>query len=248
MSNLNKNTEIIFVSDIHLNDNDPIVIERFLDFLNEQARKVQMLFILGDLFDVWIGDDDDSILSQKIIQSLASLHRHGTELYFQHGNRDFLIGADFARRSHCMLLGEVHVLHLNDKPTVLMHGDSLCWEDKSYLEFRKKVRHARWQDDVLAHSLKERRIMFAQYRKMSQEQTKLKSQDIIDVSPAAVQKVLTDYNSNLLIHGHTHRPKTHKLSVQNQPSMRIVLGDWHDNQPAQYLRYSNGDYLSETYQ
>ncbi|WP_347331299.1 UDP-2,3-diacylglucosamine diphosphatase [Marinimicrobium locisalis] len=218
----------LFVADLHLSERQPQVTEGFFRFLRDRARTAEALYILGDFFDAWIGDDDDSDLSREVTQALRSLSDQGTRLYLMHGNRDFLIGQDFTRAAGAELLPDPSVINLYGRPALLMHGDSLCTRDMEYMAFRRKVRTVQWQSEVLALPLEERRDLARKLREQSQSMNSNKAQDIMDVTPEEVEKAMRKEGTPLLIHGHTHRPARHPMELKGEPAERIVLGDWHD--------------------
>lgn len=218
----------LFISDLHLNPQQPLVVEGFLNFLQGRAKNAQRLYILGDFFDAWIGDDDDHPLALKIQEALRAYSTQ-TPTFFMRGNRDFLIGPKFAEQTGVTLLDDSALVDLGGHKALLMHGDTLCTEDREYLEFRAMVRSPQWQAQVLALPLDQRRMMAADLRKKSLSMNAIKAQDIMDVTPAEVERVMMEANVSLLIHGHTHRPAHHTLTLNEQPAERWVLGDWHDS-------------------
>ncbi len=218
----------LFVSDLHLDPERPAVTELFLGFLEQHAGKADALYILGDLFEAWIGDDDLSALNQAVCAGLKACAGQGTPVYVMHGNRDFLLGERFARLAGCMLLEDPAVIDLYDTPTLLMHGDLLCTDDTEYMKFRATVRDPAWQAALLAKPLGERRRMAQEMRQASRAQTGGKPEAIMDVNDQAVTDCMHRHGVSRLIHGHTHRPATHELSLDGQPAQRIVLGDWYE--------------------
>jgi UDP-2,3-diacylglucosamine hydrolase len=217
-----------FIADLHLAQNRPDITACFLRFLKNDAPQAQHLYILGDLFEAWIGDDDDSAFLTNIAEALASLSALGTTIYYIHGNRDFLLGQRFAKKSTMILLPEVDLIDLYGESVVIMHGDTLCTRDIDYQKFRKKSRSWWWQAIIKSLPLFVRKKIAADYRKKSATATAFKSQDIMDVTPDEVVKSLENYHSQLLIHGHTHRPAVHELIANNQQAKRVVLGDWYE--------------------
>jgi UDP-2,3-diacylglucosamine hydrolase len=216
-----------FIADLHLAQNRPDITACFLLFLANEAPKAQTLYILGDLFESWIGDDDDSDFVAQIADALLNLRQQGTSVFFIHGNRDFLLAKRYAKRSGMVLLPEVQVIDLYGQAVVIMHGDTLCTRDIAYQKFRIKARSWWWQTLMTNLPLFVRRKIAANYRKQSSQATALKAQDIMDVTESEVIDVLASRQSQLLIHGHTHRPFVHQLQVNNAPATRIVLGDWY---------------------
>ena len=217
-----------FIADLHLAQNRPDITACFLRFLKNEAIQAQTLYILGDLFEAWIGDDDDSAYLATIAKALTTLSGFGTNIYYIHGNRDFLLGERFAKKSAMTLLPEVDLIDLYGQSVVIMHGDTLCTRDVAYQKFRIKSRSWWWQAMVKSLPLFVRKKIAADYRKKSAAATATKSQDIMDVTPDEVVNCLENYQSQLIIHGHTHRPAIHELKANNKQAKRIVLGDWYE--------------------
>ena len=217
-----------FIADLHLAQNRPDITACFLRFLKNEAAQAQTLYILGDLFEAWVGDDDDSAYLATLAKALKTLSSFGTTIYYIHGNRDFLLGARFAKKSGMILLPEIDLIDLYGQSVVIMHGDTLCTRDVAYQDFRKKSRSWWWQAMVKSLPLFVRKKIAANYRKKSAAATSIKPQDIMDVTPLEVVKCLEHYQSQLLIHGHTHRPDVHELIANNKKAERIVLGDWYE--------------------
>jgi UDP-2,3-diacylglucosamine hydrolase len=226
--NSTKEEVTFFIADLHLAQNRPDITACFLRFLKGDATQAQQLYILGDLFEAWIGDDDDSDFLTTIAESLTALSALGTTIYYIHGNRDFLLGKRFAEKSAMILLPEIDLIDLYGKSVVIMHGDTLCTRDIGYQKFRKKSRSWWWQAIVKSLPLFVRKKIASDYRKRSAAATATKSQDIMDVTPDEVVKCLESYHSQLLIHGHTHRPAVHELTANNKKAKRTVLGDWYE--------------------
>lgn len=221
----------LFISDLHLDDSRPNITALFLDFLKNNARRAEALYILGDFFEAWVGDDDDSSLGKTVTHALRELSEHGVPIFFMRGNRDFLIGADFANRAGLQILPDPCVLELYGTPTLLMHGDLLCSDDTAYQAFRAQVRGNAWQSQFLSQPLAARQAFAAQARAASkQHQSGLmddKQENIMDVTQTTVEAIMKRYGVNRLIHGHTHRPAIHQFHVDEVSSQRIVLGDWY---------------------
>ena len=211
-----------FISDLHLSDKHPELTQAFFVFLNESKEACTHLYILGDLFEAWIGDDDDTPLYQEIKKALLTFTTNGPETFFIHGNRDFLIGKSFAEDTGITILPDPYSLDINGQNVVLSHGDFLCTDDTDYIAFRDQVRTEAWQSNFLQKDLTERKEIAASMRDASQEATAEKSKTITDVNTAAVENFIAEHNPNLFIHGHTHRPDIHDINS----SKRIVLGDW----------------------
>lgn len=215
----------LFISDLHLQASEPQITKAFFEFLKTHAVSADQLFILGDFFEVWIGDDDHSDFNASIISALKTLRDKNTDTFLMQGNRDFLMGKEFARAAGCTLIQDPFPLKLGGKSIILMHGDTLCTDDTEYLEFRAKVRGQEWQQEFLAKPLLERKEIALELREKSKSMGAQKAEDIMDVADQAVSEALENYD--LLIHGHTHRPKVHDLIVQGRPAQRWVLGAWH---------------------
>ncbi len=218
----------LFISDLHLDPERPAVTELFLELLDTRARVSDALYILGDLFEAWTGDDDTSPMNQAVCEGLKQCATAGTPVFIMHGNRDFLLGAQFAEASGCTLLDDPSLIDLYGTPVLLMHGDLLCTDDKEYMAFRAMVRDPQWQHELLSKSLEERQHIAREMRTRSREQTGGKPESIMDVNSAAVVKTMTDHQVQRLIHGHTHRPAIHDLVISGKPAQRIVLGDWYE--------------------
>ena len=214
-----------FISDLHLQESRPDITKAFLEFLDDTASKAEKLYILGDLFEAWIGDDDQNNFISEIQEALLKTNKT-TEIFFMHGNRDFLIGTKFASSSGFELLNDPTIEEMFGNNVLLMHGDLLCTEDNDYQAFRKTSRDPKWQDEFLNKSIQERQEIAHNLRTISKEATGIKKEEIMDASTTEVIRIMEESSVNLLIHGHTHRPKSHKVKVNDQPAERIVLGDW----------------------
>ena len=217
-----------FIADLHLCESRPDISSCFLHFLAHEAIHAEKLYILGDFFEAWVGDDDDSPFLGDIAQALTQLHLSGTSIYYIHGNRDFLLGKAFAKKASMVILPEIDTIDLYGRRVVIMHGDTLCTRDITYQAFRKKSRSWWWQTAVKSLPLFIRKKMAADYRKRSIAATAMKSQEIMDVTESEVIKCLEAFNSQLMIHGHTHRPAIHDISANGDKAQRIVLGDWYE--------------------
>ena len=218
------------ISDLHLEPTRPAVTTLFLDFLERGARRAEALYILGDLFEAWIGDDDDAELGVTVAAALRGLTGQGVPTYFLHGNRDFLLGERFAAASGIQLLPESVVINLAGEQVLLLHGDTLCADDVEYQAFRAQVRDPAWRARILALPLTQRRTLAGQLRETSRQSARQKAADIMDVNPAAVDQALRAHGVRALIHGHTHRPAIHHWTLDGQSAKRAVLIDWHDHQ------------------
>ncbi|HEX5418826.1 MAG TPA: UDP-2,3-diacylglucosamine diphosphatase [Gammaproteobacteria bacterium] len=219
---------VLFISDLHLEGRRPETIRRFLDFISERARHAEALYVLGDLFEAWIGDDDTDAQLKPVIAALAELHKAGVAVSVMHGNRDFLLGRRFQCATGCRLLGDYETVSLGGEPLLLCHGDLLCTDDEAYMTLRKTVRDPAWQRSFLAKPLGERRAMAEHLRNMSRAETAEKPEDIMDVNQTAVEAALRRFNVRRLLHGHTHRPATHEFDVDGERATRMVLGAWHE--------------------
>jgi len=217
---------ILLISDLHLEEKRPDITRAFLHFLATRARQAEALYILGDFFEVWIGDDAMTPFQQSIADALRALSERGTRIYLMHGNRDFMLGKGFCRAAGCTLLGDPSVVELGGERVLLMHGDSLCTRDEGYMRLRRLLRNP-LSLFILRHlPLSTRRKLARKLRNESRAQTRMKASDIIDVTPELIPRVLAEHGVRTLIHGHTHRPATHELEVDGRPAQRIVLGDW----------------------
>ncbi|OZB15359.1 MAG: UDP-2,3-diacylglucosamine diphosphatase [Marinobacter sp. 34-60-7] len=217
----------LFISDLHLEESRPDITAAFLGFLDTRAKGVEALYILGDFFEAWIGDDERTPLQEQVAEALRSVRDSGTRVYLMHGNRDFLIGEDFCERAGAELLEDPTVIDLYGTPTLLMHGDSLCTADVEYQKFRANMRNPQWQKMILDRPLKDRQLMARQLRDISMAKNQGKAESIMDVTPEEVVREMEHHQVPLLIHGHTHRPAVHDVTVAGQPATRMVLGDWH---------------------
>nr|WP_163503158.1 UDP-2,3-diacylglucosamine diphosphatase [Halomonas socia] len=221
----------LLIADLHLHPGAPDVTEGFLAYLAKRASQANALYILGDLFEAWIGDDildtpDHDPLATQVVEALKALTDGGTKLYLMHGNRDFLLGSRFADACGATLLPDPYRVTLGGKPVLLMHGDSLCTQDDAYMAFRAQARDPQWQAQVLSMPLEARLELANSLRQQSGEANSNKAEDIMDVTPDEVDKALLEHDVATLIHGHTHRPAVHVLEVDGQPARRLVLGDW----------------------
>lgn len=219
---------VLFISDLHLDPARPDIAERFLRFLDTEASTADALYILGDLFEAWVGDDDPEPEKQRAANCLAGISDTGKPLFFMHGNRDFLIGEDFAKATGCTLLPDPSVVELYGDRVLLMHGDSLCTDDVDYQAFRTMVRNPLWQKAFLARSLEERAAIAMEARSRSLAASGAKPAEIMDVNQAAVEAAIREHGVQKLLHGHTHRPAVHRFDVDGREATRIVLGDWYE--------------------
>ena len=216
----------LFISDLHLDDSRPVATQWLLDFLAHEAVGADALYILGDLFEYWLGDDAPSPTGQRVAEGLSKLSSGGVPCYFMHGNRDFLLGEDYARQAGFELLPEEIVVDLYGLPALLLHGDTLCTDDVAYQQFRRMVRDPQWQADFLQKSPSDR-IQFAlEAREMSAEHKAGVDMEIMDVNEDAVRAAFERTGVRRLIHGHTHRPSLHEHALPDGTGQRIVLGAW----------------------
>ncbi|MGR8930398.1 MAG: UDP-2,3-diacylglucosamine diphosphatase [Gammaproteobacteria bacterium] len=221
--------DILFISDLHISLEKTEITRRFLSFLDGRVRKAKALYILGDLFDAWIGDDDNTPPNKTIKKALRAAIDSGTKIFLLQGNRDFLLGQRFADETGMTLLDEYSVIELGGKLALLTHGDLLCTDDLPYQAFRVKSHSPEWQRNVLSKPLWLRLLAARWYRLRSHFHKRKKTQDIMDVNQQTVIDTLRHHGCHTLIHGHTHRPAIHELRVDDLPAQRIVLADWKKN-------------------
>ena len=222
-----------FISDLHLEAPDTRIVEALAAFLQDEVRGADEIYILGDLFEAWLGDDDPTDLASLVARHLRVLSRAGTRVGIMHGNRDFLIGEAFARRCGAVLIdADLHRIQCTGRPTLIMHGDTLCTLDEAYLQARKKLRSPAFQQEFLSRSLQERAAFAREARAASLAHTSKSAMDIMDVTRAEVDRIMQAAGVSLLIHGHTHRPNIH--TALNESGHRVVLGDW--SQVGWYLK------------
>ena len=230
--------DIIFISDLHLKPTNPETIELFIRFSEEIASQADTLYILGDLLEFWVGDDDPAEAYSDVFSSLSRLpEKFDTEVFLMHGNRDFLIGTQLAQRCGFEIIQDPHKISLQGKDALLMHGDTLCTDDLDYQKFRKMVRDPLWQQQVLSRSLEERYQLANNLRQDSQQAMADKDDYIMDVNLQETQATFDKYEVDLIIHGHTHRPAIHREKLGDRDTTRVVLGDWHDT--TMYLRVND---------
>ena len=223
----------LFISDLHLSGERPAISERFFEFLEAQAARAAALYVLGDLFEYWIGDDEldaavGDPLARRVANALGALSRHGVAVAFMHGNRDFLVGGRFCEASGARLLDDPSVEKVGGVRTLLMHGDTLCTDDHDYQAWRRTARSREWQRGFLAKTLPERRAALQALREKSKEVVGAKPAEIMDVNDAAVREALRTHGLTRLVHGHTHRPARHALEVDGRRCERWVLPDWYE--------------------
>ena len=232
-----------FIADLHLSENRPHLLALFRQFMQEQAPEAEKLYILGDLFDFWIGDDEQSDLISEVQQLIRHLTEQGVPCYFQHGNRDFLIGKKFANACGMTLLPTYQVIDLYGTPTLLCHGDTLCVDDVKYQQYRKKV-HQKWRQWLFLHlPLKVRLKIAEKIRAKSRQDKQLKSTEIMDVNAVFVQQMFAQFHVTQMIHGHTHRQKHHEIPPHFH---RIVLGDWGETSSLLEVTPYSIEFINET--
>ena len=231
----------LFISDLHLDATRPGIKAQFLDFLDGEARSAEALYILGDLFETWIGDDAADTGHDDAIAGLARLTDSGVPCFLMHGNRDFLLGGEFCRRSGTHLLEDPVVLTLYGEHVLVMHGDALCTDDRSYQRLRATVRDAGWQQRFLALTPAQRATLASAARDGSRAHTAGVPMTITDVNADSVAAVLRASGVTTLLHGHTHRPAIHSLEVDGRARRRIVLGDWYEQ--GSVLRWDEAGYV-----
>jgi UDP-2,3-diacylglucosamine hydrolase len=241
----------LFISDLHLEDSRPEIAAILIDFLRGKARAAEALYILGDLFEFWIGDDFLSATAEKVAGEIDALSRSGVPVWFQHGNRDFLLGQTYAEQCGMQLMSELEIVNLYGRPTLLLHGDTLCTDDIQYQAFRRQVRNPAFQAMFLAQSPDQRLAMAVQARDASKQHTGKTAMAIMDVNEAAVLAAFEQAHAQSpeqkspshMIHGHTHRPAVHQHVLANGLSAeRIVLADWY--QSGSYLQVSSAGAVS----
>ena len=219
----------LLISDLHLDASQPAIGEQFLSFLDGEARQADGLYILGDLFDAWLGDDDPNPYYAEMKVALRRLSDSGVPVYFMHGNRDFMIGEQFARETGITLLNDPIVVDLHGHEVLLSHGDALCTDDVEYQKVRAMTRNADWQAMMMARTIEERIAFADAARKESMARNSTLTEDIMDVNQDAVKTIMREYGVDTLLHGHTHRPAVHDVELGDRLATRIVLGDWYEH-------------------
>ncbi len=241
---------VLFISDLHLCSEHPLSTRLFLEFLAGQGRQARALYILGDLFESWVGDD---VLSDPqagapyaaITAAIQGLSDHGTAVFLMHGNRDFLLATTFCRATGATLLTDPTVITLDSQRVLLTHGDLLCSDDVAYQRLRVQMRDPQWQRDFLTLPLAQRLEIARQYRAESVAHTSAKSEAIMDVNQATVVQFMHDHAASMLVHGHTHRPGTHTFQHRGVLHQRLVLGAWYEQ--GSVLVYNDGNFQLETF-
>ena len=218
----------LFISDLHIDASRPAITAQFLDFLTAEAGDADALYILGDLFESWVGDDAPDAAQSAAIEGIHRLTALGVPCFVMHGNRDFLLSTQFCRMSGAQLIPDPLIVTLYGEPVLVMHGDALCTDDRPYQRLRGTVREPDWQRQFLALSVDSRRALAGAARVGSQAHTSSLDYAIADVNAESVATALRGAGTTTLLHGHTHRPAIHALQVDGRPCTRIVLGDWYD--------------------
>jgi UDP-2,3-diacylglucosamine hydrolase len=226
----------LFVSDLHLEAERPDIGNQFVQFLKTDAMEADDLYILGDLFEAWVGDDDPNAHYAKIKMAIRKVVDKGIPVYFMHGNRDFMVGRQFANDTGVEILKDPYPISMYGQKALLSHGDAMCLDDVQYQRVRAMVRNPDWQASMLAKPLKERLRIAEDARRQSLERTQNLSMNIMDVNPDEVTRVIKEYGVDVLVHGHTHRPDVHTVNLGNRKAKRIVLGDWY--QQGSVLRWN----------
>ena len=230
----------LFVSDVHLDASAPEAVEQFLQFLQTHAMQAEALYILGDLFETWVGDDQTEPAKDRVRAGLRAVTAGGVSCFVLHGNRDFLLGREFCRDTGCRLLPDPVIAELDGERVLLTHGDALCTDDHPYQELRTIVRNVDWQRRYLALPLADRELLANQVRAGSKQHTARTIPKIMDVNADAVAAAYRSTAVRRIVHGHTHRPGVHDTHVDGAPVQRIVLGAWYEQ--GSYLSYGNGRY------
>ncbi|MFQ5610063.1 MAG: UDP-2,3-diacylglucosamine diphosphatase [Woeseiaceae bacterium] len=219
----------LFISDLHLQAERPEIGHQLLEFLSDEASGADALYILGDLFESWVGDDDPNEHYAEIKSAVKALVDSGVPVYLMHGNRDFMVGVDFAHETGVQLLPDPYEVDLYGERVLLSHGDAMCTDDEEYQQVRTMTRNPEWQAMMLAKSLDERLAFAAQAREQSQARSAEIAEEIADVNPGAVKQTIAAHGVRILLHGHTHRPAVHDVDLGDHRAKRIVLGDWYEH-------------------
>lgn len=217
----------LFISDLHLDADRPDIGDQFLRFLKEQASEAEELYILGDLFEAWVGDDDPNTHYARVKMAIRKLVDKGVPVYFMHGNRDFMIGTQFANETGVTILPDPYPVRMYGQKALLSHGDAMCTDDAQYQKIRAMTRNPDWQASMRAKPLKERLAIADQARLQSLERTINLDLNITDVNQEEVRKTIIRHGSDVLLHGHTHRPAVHTIDLGGRKAKRVVLGDWY---------------------
>jgi UDP-2,3-diacylglucosamine hydrolase len=217
----------LFISDVHLEPAQPQITEQLLEFLGAARGTTEALYILGDLFEAWLGDDDPEPEHRRVVEAVRALRDSGTRCFFMHGNRDFLVGTRFASEGGCELLEEHTIADLYGERVLLMHGDLLCTDDVEYQAFRRMVRDSGWQQRMLALPVAQRAALAQQMKAQTRARVMQKAEEIMDVNQETVEATMRRFGVRKLLHGHTHRPAVHRFPLDGEQAVRIVLGDWY---------------------
>ena len=230
----------LFISDLHLSEARPSVNALFFRFLETAAPEAETLYILGDLFDYWVGDDqlDHDVMGREVAAALKRVSSSGTKIFLMHGNRDFLIGARFAEAAGLALLGDPTSIELNSQRLLLLHGDTLCTDDITYQRFRLQARDPAWQREILAKPYAARQALAVSIRMQSDSEKSGKADEIMDVTQSSVDAMFRNHHYPTIIHGHTHRPTTHEHNVDGHRCQRWVTADWHER--GEFLQAADG--------
>lgn len=220
---------IQFISDLHLQDGRPGITRILLNYLQTEARKAESLYLLGDIFEYWLGDDVSLPRYQQVCDALADVSYSGTHLYFMRGNRDFMVDGDFSRHTGARMLEDPHPITLNGTPALLSHGDLLCTDDIKHQDFRRLVSQPEVRARLSSLPAEQREQMALQLRRMSKSNASTNAMDIMDVTQTTVEQTMREHQVSLLIHGHTHRCAMHEYMLDGQPARRVVLADWHED-------------------
>ena len=235
----------LFLSDLHLSEQSPEIshyFEQFVSYCLQNSKQIENIYLLGDFFEFWVGDDYQSPFSEQIFQQLASISKYShIHCYFMHGNRDFLLGSGFEEKTGFTIINDPYQIELDGEKIILSHGDSLCTDDVVYQKTRQLIRSKGWQDEMLAKSIPERIQIALAARKQSKENKQAQEKEYItDVNSEAVSSLLRQYQTNIIIHGHTHRPDTHLFDLDGQQAKRIVLAAWYKS--GSFLKYENNQF------
>jgi UDP-2,3-diacylglucosamine hydrolase len=218
----------LFISDLHLEADRPEIGSQFGEFMQGEARDAEALYILGDLFESWVGDDDPNPHYREMKAEIRDFAASGVPVFFMHGNRDFLVGERFAEETGVEILADPATVNLYGSKVLLSHGDAMCTDDVEYQQVRAMTRNPEWQAMMLAKPLEERLAIARNARETSRSRNAGLSEEIMDVNQSAVERAMTEHGVRLLLHGHTHRPAVHEFELGGEPATRIVLGDWYD--------------------
>lgn len=218
----------LFVSDLHLSTATPALADLYVGFLRQRVHPGDTLYVLGDLFEAWLGDDAATAEDRRVMDAMRAASDAGAHLFFMHGNRDFLAGEGFEAMTGCRILQEPTVVSLRGESVLLMHGDSLCTDDHEYMSYKARVRQPAFMKQFLALPIAQRQAIAESFRAESARSTRRKPMEIMDVNPGTVEETMRSVGVHRMIHGHTHRQAIHDFMLDGAPAQRIVLGDWHE--------------------